>query len=279
MRFLGLLLTVFMLSACSKTEWAVRWADTYISWKLIDQFEFSGAAKKTVRLEAERLVKLVRQKKFTQVGSFLHETARLSRSVDWRDETRLRGIIHERLLTAEQFFYSLFELVGPETNKIASLVAADNWQKFKKNFEKENGKILSEKSKCHKRFYDQIEIWMGEISEAQKNQVQIYCAKRIGSAKVRVDNRRQLLNTLDGWAASSSDGFSPNRFITAVVRWMNEYRRLQSPEALASWREGQGVLTQVLVQVLRLSTTRQKVALAENLEKQSAIFKKMAIIH
>jgi hypothetical protein len=264
------------LSACNKTDWAVKWADTYVSWKIIDQFDFSGDAKKTVKTETSNLLHQIRHEKFPMLAQLFHRSFLEAANLDFKSEDIVHTWVLQKLDESDAFLNDLIPILQPYASRIATLVQKENFSSFLKSFEAENQKILKSKSKCSSKFADELDDWMGSLSEFQVAAIDHYCQTRIDSQEVRVRNRVHILEVFRSWAEPAQT-FDKTQFESAVKRWLSNYRKVQSPESEAKWKISREELVKAMTQILLNANDVQKKRLAATLEERSKSFQRLSL--
>lgn len=275
---LGVLtLSLLMLPACSKTEWAVRWGDSLLAWKINRQFDFNGSAKKTVRTETRDLLHWAREKKFPKLSQDFKVAAQEFSSLPLSSEGDVRDWVSSKVQLAESYLRSLPLELEPFVAKIASEVDKDNWDAFQKNFENENAKLLKEKPQCREKMRSELEDWLGSLTSKQLESVEKYCDTRKGNLEVRVRNRQHLMEIFRSWAAAKSGSFDPQLFQAAVHKWLESYQEIQLPEAENRWKKSRAQLIQSLTQILMESSTEQRTHLQDRLQARSQSFQRLSL--
>jgi hypothetical protein len=265
-----------IFTGCSKVDWAIQWADTYIAWKINDQFDFDGNAKKTVKTESSKLVQEFRKKEFPKLSSLLSDGAQELSRLDFNDEEALKTWVTHGFDQADQFLDGLNPLILPFATRVSALVEKENWEAFQKNFEKENKKIEKEKSKCFSKLKDEVTDWIGSLQPSQKKALEGYCNSRSESPTVRVKNREHLIAKFRNWMGPDSE-FSTEKFQAATRKWIQDYRQIQSAESEAQWKKSRPALIQALTFILKDASSNQRKKLIENLEDKAQSLHKLSL--
>lgn len=254
----------------------MKFADTYISWKLIDLFDFESEQKSTVKAETTELVKNFRKNKFPALSEFFSKSAEEFSQLDFKSEEAVRNWVSQKTNESDDFLNSLQTELTPYASKVASLVEKDNWQSFLKNFEKENKKILGTKSKCESKFEDNLEDWIGDLSDSQEEAIESYCEARGPHQEIRVRNRNHMLETFQSLAEPKGE-FNKESFTAAIPRWVKSYRNLQHPDSKERWEQNKENLKKTFTSILMNSTESQRKKFSDQLLKRSQSFKRLSL--
>lgn len=275
--FIGALLgPCLFLSGCARTEWAVKFADTYISWKLIDYFDFKGEDKAKVKAQSTEFIQTLRESKFPVLASTFSKSAAELSELDFRSESELKLWVGEKMEESELFLESLSQEAAPFALKVGALIEKENWQNFLKQFEKENDKILKKKSKCESRFEDHLEDWLSNLNEAQEEAVKNYCELIENSQIARVKNRQFLLENFRKSAEPKGE-FNKAAFLISLKPWVQSYRKLQNPETRQRWQTNKENLKRMFTLILAHSTEAQRQHFIQELSQKAQIFQKLSL--
>lgn len=264
--------SVLLLTACSATETAVNWSDTFIAYRINRQFEFKGATRDLIKAESTQAVNDFRKKQFPRISNFFKESSRQFSTLDLKDEAKVRAFVTDKFERVENFWNTLPAQVEPFALKVAAQIKKENWQAFRENFEKENQKYLKEKSQCPQKLGDQVEEWIGSLSKEQESSLEKFCETRKDSYEMRVKNRRHQMDTFQRKLSEKSKGpdFNPASFQETVREWLLKNEEFKSTESKDKWKQSRLVLIQAFTEILMKATPAQKEHLLKTLEKRAA---------
>ncbi len=267
----------FWVSGCSKTEWIVQWSDTFLAWKINEQFEFEGEAKKKVKEQTTLLIQDLRRKQFAKIAAFFRMSADEITNLNFQQETAVRTWVDSKMKTSEVFFNSLPQELEPHATAIAGLIDKNHWQIFLQNFEKENKRILKSGSKCSDKMTEQMEDWLGSLNDSQEESLKRFCSTRKDSQEVRVRNRQHLLKNFRQNLESPSSDWNSAHLQKTVQKWLHSYPELQLPEAREKWKNSREELIQSFTQILMKSSPKQREHFQNQLRNRAQSLQKLAL--
>ncbi|MFN9066708.1 MAG: hypothetical protein ACK5V3_05725, partial [Bdellovibrionales bacterium] len=140
----GALSFLLLISGCSQTDLALRYADQFIAWELKDQFGFTGAQKQKIdelskqglsQLKKEFLPEVIEEMTLVK-AEFLQK--------NWSEQNTEEGarFLNEKRLKFKILGQKSLKIISRQTSEFASATQEKNWQIFLKNFKEKNQEIL-----------------------------------------------------------------------------------------------------------------------------------------
>jgi len=163
-----------LLAACSALRLGYREADTLLTWRADQYFNFSSAQKEDFRARLERLLAWHRYQQLPEYAVFLHAAYDKARA----------GIAYDDALWfvdgVKARYRTLVDHGAGDAATVLATLTPDNISALQKRFDKDNRKFADEhavggtpearrKARVRKTL-DQIEDWTGSLSRAQSEQ-------------------------------------------------------------------------------------------------------------
>ena len=271
-------MAVFSLSACSKVDWAVRFADTYLSWKLNNQFDFSGDSKRTVKKEVTSYVRKMRQEQLPRVSQALSQSADELETLPLTSAPMVKKWVDLKLTESEKLVNTLLKEAEPFAFRIVDEVDQDNWESFLENFQEDTEKITKKPNRCAEKFEDNLDDWLGNLNPSQKGAIEKYCEQRGDALETRAQNRTQLLmNFRNSLGSEDESAFNKEAFQTAAKDWLKNYQSFQSLDSQNQVKKNRGLLAEALTQILMQASDKQKEKFILTLKEKSRSLQRLTL--
>ena len=246
------------LVGCSRNQMVLRFADTYVAYKINSEFEFQGAEKKEIRSIVAEIV-----------GEFKTESLPVFAEFNGKLKAEFSGLqgssaqiylkwLKEKNSELGELFKKQSPVLEKRIDRFSKVVTERNWKAFQINFEEANLKMLKEglKEKPESsRVLENIEDFWGELSQEQIAKVNEYMTRYPLNPELRVKNRRHQMKLFN---EKIGDSFSSEKFSEVLRTWLGSPEAWSEPEYKKEIDQRRDDLLVLLSELLATSTPDQK---------------------
>lgn len=266
------LIVVATLSGCTKLEFALRWADTFVLSYITDYFDLSSLQKTQSRSEFKKSLSDVQKNEFPQVAQKLNELANGFEKKDLKPEK-----IESLLKSAEPLFKKALSRFESLAQKIVSEQALKGYQTFDKEIlEKYSKDIakLTDPRQVEKENQKRLNYWLRETVEVltpeQKKYIQEQMQQNPAPRLLQVESRKfvfEKFKVLRGNPAQRKE---------FIHQLMKDWTSVQDPNFLAARENYHKKVISWIIEVSRTLTETQRLKLVENLKKRASEFQRLS---
>lgn len=257
-RFLTLGGLCFFLGSCSRVDLALNWADTFLYYELKGQFDFKGLQKDVTEKVADQFVADMKKDWIPQLADRLKI---LGDKIEIAKEDAFKKIFQDEALFLETHFKKIFVIGSAQVPAIAKTLTKENWTHFQRKFEEKNKEIISKEEKS--KMLENLESFTGPLNKDQRQMVTQWLIENPNDNKLRVDNRKHVMNQLN----QKIDPWSSTKWSEIVVAWATSPDDFQ----LAAYKEAVKKRTASMLglfeKIVKSMTAKQKAEVKKNLHR------------
>lgn len=245
--FFFLFLTIV---SCSRTDLAFHYADTFLAYEIKDQFDFSGTVVDGISTQfvsdvrKEFLPQLISEMQKVQLEFEQMQTDQ-STQKSWADW------ILKKTYDFRNLGYQSVLLLDRQSPAFSKLMKSNNWEEFKKNFEKKNKKL--EKEKPESRLKKTLDDFLGSLTKEQEKQIKEFLKNHPTDPVDRAINRRTTLNQFE----AKMTQFSSENFKKAASDFLQNPQNYGDPVIQEKIKVRTAALSETLGFVLQSLTPEQ----------------------
>lgn len=259
------LFLMILAIGCSRVSVMARFADTCIYWSLDDYLDLTSSQKSSFKASIATALQDVKAEIVPIFVKHLKDVKVQLENHFPQTPEEAKAFVDEQKLVVEKNVQLLISKVLPRFRSAFESLGSENWVSLKKEFEKQNAKILKPKDQCADKYQERLEDWIGSLAKSQIQNIEEYCEKSKWNAELRVKNRIHLLSEFEKQAGISAGNFSGLKVWEALSTWLQKMPELELPEYRLMRTERQESLLESLQKVLLSLSPEQKKRLLENL--------------
>lgn len=271
-KFLILFFCVFGISACSRLDIAVNWADTYISAKVDDYFDITSEQKRALKESLKNDIRRLRKEQF-RLWALELQKLQNDLKTNNLDEARFQDH-YQRMLANSQKLQPYFTNTASDFIATTTSEQLNHFEKFfrQKNHEEEKKfktapQVLRETKKKYLRWTD---MFLGPLSKDQERILSEHLEMHPFPARLQIKNKALLLQKIQ------ESRHSPETLKNFVRDYYNDRTQFAATEYQQALKEYQNGLGKFLHQLLTSLSEKQKRTFSENLGEKAALLKKLA---
>lgn len=268
-RVLFIVFAVILTLACSRVSMMVRMADTYVYWSLDDYLDFTSSQKSSFK---NAIAKAMEDLKADIIPVFVTHLKDVTQQFEAQfptSEVEAEKFVQSQQEVIEKNLKFVLEKALPHFRGAIESLEMDNWQSLKKEFSKQNEKILSQKNRCADRYEERLEDWVGSLDKHQLSEIASYCKNNPWNPELRVKNRQHLLQVFEKEAGIDSASFSAEKVWKTLTTWFEKMPENEITEFKEMKSERQKALKQSLKKMLMSLSAGQQKKLIENLKSKT----------
>ncbi|MCE3010172.1 MAG: hypothetical protein LW875_06135 [Proteobacteria bacterium] len=244
-----LIILLPMMTGCSRTDLALKYADTFVALEIKDQFDLSGNQKDKAEDLSTKLTDDLKKEFLPLVSD---ELRNLSKEIDSLDAAQANAFLKLKAERFRSIGVQFYPLVARQMVAFSEILTERNWKAFKTNFEERNQEILSDTKKS--RTTDNLEFFIGSLTPEQEKLVDEFTSLFPQRRDLRVQNRIHSLAEFEKTMGS----FSPKSFKEAALLFLENPQRYQLKKNEEAWKSREQALIELLEKVFRIMTPKQK---------------------
>ncbi len=254
---------IFIVTNCSRIEFATDWADTYLTTQIDHYFDINSLQARFVKTGLKEGIQQVRVKIFPKIAEeFKKILSEVDKMVPFTGE-----IVAQHELNLKNIFYETLSIFEPSSVEFSTQLNIDQLENFKKEFQKKNKDLLEDlgnpsemKDKQFNKIRKQLEAWIGNLNSAQKKELEKHCALNPTPLREMVRNRELL-------AQQFGESFpvmeKRKKFVSDILL---SYEKMRDPEYSKIVQEDQKSLFATIADILNHMTNDQRKHLSETLK-------------
>lgn len=250
MKSILLFLSFSLFIGCSRTDLAFHYADTFLAYEIKDQFDFQGTVVDGISTQfvtdvrKEFLPQLVAEMQKAQL-EFEQLQTEQSPQKKWSEW------ILKKTYDFRNLGYQSILLLDRQTASFSKLMKFNNWEEFKKNFEKKNKKL--EKEKPESRLNKTLDDFLGSLTKEQEKQIKEFLKNYPTEPADRAINRRATLNQFE----AKMTQFSSENFQKAATDFLQNPQNYGDSKIQEKIKVRAAALSETLGFVLQSLTPEQ----------------------
>lgn len=272
-KLLSLFICAIGISACSRIDIAVTWADTYISSKVDDYFDITSHQKKILKESIRDDLRRLRQEQFklwaAELNQLHHEL-----TTNTLDENKLREYFQRSLQNSKK----IQPYFSQTASQFISSTTPEQLNYFERAFQKKaredhkkvqtTERMLKENQKTYRRW---IDMWLGSLSKDQERLLNQHLQESPFPLDLQIKNREQVVVRIQELRHSPDE---LKNFIRDYYKDRYQYTPPEYQRALANYQAG---LEKFLIELLKSLNEKQKQTLSENLLEKAAILDRLSV--
>ncbi|HZM33372.1 MAG TPA: DUF6279 family lipoprotein [Burkholderiales bacterium] len=266
-------LLVLLLGACSMVRLAYDNADSYLRWRLASYLDVHGEASDELDAAIERFLGWHRARALPQYARLAEDAAsRVARGVSpedllWGYDSLVAQARESLRAGAAELAPLLKRLDAAQIAHIEARFAEDN-RRFERDFLR--GSEAERRERRARRIVERLEVWVGTLSQAQKERVRMYSASTPLLAEMRGrENRRLQAALLEQLRVPAA---LEQRLPELAAHW----DRQRDPAYAAALADGRGQLFALLLDLERSLEPRQRARAVAELRRYAGEFERLA---
>lgn len=244
------LLALMAGSGCSQTRLAIRFADTFISSEIKDQFDLTGLQKQISDQLSEKFVADFKEQVLKPVSGRLKS---LAGQIDSLTGDNVESIVRAEKSELDRFILVSSGLAAKHIPELSSKLTAKNWDAYKENFAEENQKILAQ-TDSKSRFKDQFENFLGSLTPIQESLIDQWTKENPRNPVLRVKNRTHVLNEFE----RKMGPFTVASFQTTATQFLENPLTWQMSEHQENQKKRTEAAIKVIIEVGKTLNEKQK---------------------
>lgn len=259
--FLILCLSFSSLTACSRLDFAFKWADTYIASEVDDYFDISSqqnkSLKNSLKYDFEKM-------KVAILPDWITNAQQIQKDLTngTLDKKEINKIFTSVLSNIERLT-SLFSKTAVEFIATTSSNQLEYFTKtFREKTEEDRQKLQDEgKTEKHlKKYYKYFEMFLGSLTGDQKKLIENHIRTAPFPSELKIKNKEWVFQQFMKKRYSLSD------LKNFVEDYLNQPEKFQLPEYRQELQKYYQNLQVLLLDVSETLTPKQKESLRQNLE-------------
>ncbi|HRO67913.1 MAG TPA: DUF6279 family lipoprotein [Pseudobdellovibrionaceae bacterium] len=267
--FIGLVLG---LASCSKLNWAVRFADFYLTNQIDDFLDLTSAQKKESKAEVAKVVKEIRSRDFPKLAGVLEKAAaRLEATAPlerpWLDEW------NDELLEILRSSLQRFE---PLALSLQSSSSSEQETHFRKEMNRRTEKLRQDASdpkrslkKGRERVLRWIEFFVTDLTDEQTEMIEAFAKKHPVDFEAEIKNREHLLASF-----LKTHGEERKDWIR---RFFADPDALRPEASVDASRKRQIAMKDLFVRLWDRLSEKQRDRVKETLKEKAAEFRRLSL--
>ncbi len=254
-RIILFFIIIFVLSSCSRIEFATNWADTFVASLADHYFDTSSFQSRFIKRSLQDDIKKIRVQIYPRIAIALDKVLTEFES---NKEFNL-----EMINTHEQELHSIFndslKILEPSTVEFVSLLSPKQLEYYKKEFKDKTDDLkddIKTKELVHERQFEkmkkQFENWIGSLTSDQKKDINDFCNNTPFPFKEQINNREKVSNL---FVENFSNVEKRKRIISDL---MLNYESFRDPDYSKIILEYQKNYFEFIVKIINKLTIEQK---------------------
>jgi hypothetical protein len=275
-RALVVCLFAILLSGCSTIRLAYPNADTYLSWQANRFFSLSSEQRSELDRHLARVLAWHRGQALGRYALLAEDAAtRLARGlahedIAWASNT-IAAQIREALVAAARETAPLVDRLGPEQLAHLETRLAQENRKYVEEFVEPS--LAERRERRLKRTVEQLEDWVGTLSEAQLERVRRYSRESTVAPELRDAHRRRMQAEFIAIARARE---AHSRLAGWAARVFPDKEQGLEPGLAAAVRSNQAEYLQMLIDIDRALTPAQRRRAVARLKGYADEFRSLA---
>ena len=253
MRFLIVFSFIFLVG-CSRNQMVLRFADTYIAYKINSEFDFSGDEKSEVRKLTHEILEDFKGKSLPELNTLNSKFKNEFVALDGATADKYLVWLRAKNEELGEYFRGQSQILKNRIERFAKLVSESRWKSFQNHFEEANLKMLEE-TPDQSRVLESIEEFWGDLSAEQVNKVKAYTERYPLNPELRVINRRHQMKLFVKKLGSS---YSSEKFAQVLQEWMDQPESWSEPTYKKEIDQRREDLLILLSELLASSSVEQR---------------------
>jgi hypothetical protein len=257
-------LLIAFSTGCSRTDLALKFADTFVALEIKDQFDLSGKQKDKAEEISKNLIVDIKKEFLPLISA---ELLKISKEVDSLDPAQAKPYFSAKAETFRNIGIQFYPIVARRVPAFAEILTEKNWKAFKENCEEKNRQILSEKTQ-NSRTTDNLEFFIGSLTPEQEKFVDELIQRFPRNSSLRAQNRSHSLNEFEKMMGP----FSSENFKKSSLHFLESPRKYQLKDNEEAWLAREKAIIDLLESIFKTMTPRQKIHFKEKCVELSEQF-------
>nr|BDT27571.1 DUF6279 family lipoprotein [Bacteriovorax sp. HI3] len=252
---------ILCLSACSRIDLAVYFADTYVQKKADEYFDLTRDQSKWLKKALKSDIDKVKKTIFPQLAAELIRNADIVNSQRSFDVATVQ-LSYERV---RNLFYDGLRIFSPEAVAFSGKLEPSQVNVFQKEFDKKMRDIKEDASEreSYKRMKKHLDSWLGGLTSAQKKELESYVHNTPSHVNEKVYNRQLLAHE---FVRSFPDLNARGKFVEGIF---TRYESMREPAYSKLTNEKDREVIALVTSILNKMTDSQRETLIETLRDRA----------
>ncbi len=259
-----------LFSGCSRNVLFLKYADTFINYRISSDFDLSRDQKKVNGEIVEKLFLEFKMNSIPEIRIFTQKIIQEFNQIEGKDQLESEQAYYLWLLDVNQRIKILFNkqmlLVAKFVPEFSKILTSKNWTYYQNEFKEKNLELLKDK-KNKSIANNYIREIFDDLTPEQESLLNAYVAKYPSKPNLRVENRNHQLNKFN---AIMNNGFSSEKFELALVDRLKNPKDWNIPNFQNESDQRVEDLLKLLSKMFSVASSDQKKIIAKNFEKLTA---------
>ncbi|MBX3040748.1 MAG: hypothetical protein KF789_08600 [Bdellovibrionaceae bacterium] len=261
----------FGLTSCSRLNWAVRFADFFLTGQIDDFVDLTSSQRKETKAELAKIIRDIRAEDFPKLAGLLektHEHLPVTQALDkeqldgWHEE--LMGLVKSSLRRFEPLALSLNASSGSEQEIHFRKEASRRTEKLRKDVSDPKRALKKDKERALRW----IEFFVTDLSSEQTKFVEAFAESHPVDFQAELENRDHLLSSF-----LKSQGDERREWIRRLFEDPDSLRPAASVNAS---KKRQEAMKELFLQLWDRLSEKQRMRVKENLKEKAAEFRRLS---
>ena len=257
---------IIMVSACSRMELAVNFANVYITSKADDYFDLTRDQASWMRAAIKKDIEVVKKTIFPQLATELNRTAEFVRDTQVFEA----GMVETTYLRLKNLFLYSMKIFIPTAKELVNKLSLTQVESFKKEFAAKNTEIKEgDSKKAYKKIKEHFDTWLGGMTALQKKELEDFFKTNPPVINEKIANREKLAN---GFVKYFPDPKLRSQYIENLF---TSYEPMRDPSFVKASNEYAKKFYAFVANILNKMPVSQKAILVDTLKDRAQQIEKM----